>query len=375
MELQTLVDYLIKDDTFKGIITNRFAQFGIPEQRAYLGATLFPEKTDIPITNQFRESFIRYRSPIANASTRYSPPQFKGGTLVGSMLIELTESDIASEFDAGEYDTLINLLVTVPNNAPVEDVPEQALLIVLNWFDKTITRPLVEYNEKMIWDCLVDAQVVGKGDNGFQITIDYLNNSGQRVQAGGNWSDPTYDPFPDIIAMVTSMTDAGFKVSRLIASTKVATALQGNPKIAARIGILNITSSVVAGLPGYVSFDALNNLFAANSLPPIEKYDLQFQTQTGTGRFLKEDVLVMIPSTDRDVEILSPDAAVWQLNGTLGYVGVGRPTNRNENGRAFTVKYEDGKAAPVTATGWQTSLPVNMFPDGIRVITDVFNVL
>jgi hypothetical protein len=368
MELRQLVDMMLDNDEFVAIVNNPLAQFG-PKNRRYLGPSLLPEvrKTQ----NVYKETYIQYRSIIANAGTRYSPPQIKGNALIGSMTVELAESDIASDFTAQDYDTVLDLIAKLDGVTEISQVPPRAVTTLLRWVDITINRPLLEFNEYCRWQAIVDAEVQLRGDNNFSEDVLYSNPSGHRFAAGDSWSDDTYDPYDDIVAGYNKLIEKGYNVSRMITSNAVKMILLNNAKIKQRLGFLAIAGGSVVGLPGVASLDALNARLQSDGLPSIETYDLQYKTSTSTQYFLARDVFVMVATTDRDEDIDTGEDNVFTVTSTLGYVGIGRPANRATSGRATVVEYNDKKGAPVTAQGWQTSLPVITAPEAIVVITDI----
>lgn len=368
MELRQLVDQMLSGDMFTQIVNNPMAQFG-PTNRRYLGATLLPEENKT--SNAYKETYIQYRSNVANAGTRYSPPQMKGNSLIGSAFVELAESDIAAEFSSQDYDTIMDLIRALPDNTPLGNVPIQAMTLMIRWAEQMILSPLVEFNELCRWQAIVNAQVQLRGDNGFAENVAYSSPAGHRVNAGGQWTNTSYDPYADIQAGVTKLQDKGYNVSRMIAGLPVIQMLLRNPKIQSRMGMINIASGAVVGMPLTVTLRKLNNLLAEDGLPVIEQYDLQYRTQTGTGYFLPRNVFVMCATTGRDTEIDYGDAAPWMLPNTLGYTAIGRPANRPTPGRAVVIEYNDRKGAPVEGEAWQTSLPVITNPEGIFVINNI----
>lgn len=359
---------MIGSDMFTQIVNNPLSQFG-PEGRRYLGATLLPEETKT--NNTYKETYIQYRSNVANAGTRYSPPQMKGNALTGSMTVELAESDIAAEFSSQDYDTIVDMIKVLPETTPLSEVPVQAMVLMMRWAEQMLLTPLIEFNEMCRWQAIVDAQVQLRGDNGYQENVAYSNPSGHRVNAGGQWSNITYDPYADIQAGVQKLQDKGYTVSRMIAGLPVVQMLLRNPKIQARMGMISIASGGVTGMPMNVTLKRLNDLLAEDGLPVIEQYDLQYRTQTGTSYFLSRTSFVMCATTGRDTEIDFGDTAPWMLPNTLGYTAVGRPANRAGSGRATVVEYNDKKGAPVNGEAWQTSLPVITNPEAIYVIKNI----
>lgn len=368
MDLRTLVSSMLDANYFYDIVNNPMAQFG-PKNKRYLGATLLPEESKT--SNAYKETYIQYRSSVANAGTRYSPPQMKGNSLTGSMFVELAESDIAAEFSSQDYDTIMDLIKALPDNTPIGQVPIQAMTLMLRWAEQLILTPLLEFNEVCRWQAIVDAQVMLRGDNGFQENVAYSNPAGHRVNAADSWSDPTYDPYEDIQAGVTKLSDKGYTVSRMIAGLPVIQLLLRNPKVQARLGMISIASGAVVGMPTNTTLGRLNSLLADDNLPIIEQYDLKYRTQTSDSYFLDRASFVMCATTGRDSEIDYGDASPWMLPNVLGYTGIGRPANRDKPGRAVVVEYNDKKGAPVVGQAWQTSLPIIQNPEAIYVIKNI----
>ena len=210
-----------------------------------------------------------------------------------------------------------------------------------------------------------------KGDAGFSEDVAYSNPSGHRVAAGGTWSDDAYDPFDDILAGMEKLRDKGYTVARMIAGTPVINFLLANENMKQRLGMISIASGTVVGLSLSATLNKLNNFLEEEGMPRIEKYDLQYRTQTTTGYFLKRDVFVMVATTGRDEDLDLGDTDPFTLPNTLGYTGIGRPANRNTSGRAVVIEYNDKKGAPVTGQAWQTSLPIITNPEAIYIITTI----
>ena len=356
-DLKTLLRNASEDGTFATIARNRAAQFGVASRR-YLGATLLPER-EVP-KNIFRELGIKYRTIIANDGTRFSPVQKKSGELIGSMLVELGNSDIGREITSEEYDALLEFLNT---NQDMEAVAQ-----VIDWVDVVLNRALLEKNEKQRWEAIVSASVVRQGDNGYVETVSYPNPAGHRANAGGTWSSDAYDPFDDILAKADLLEGKGFTVNRIIASRNVISIMSGNDKVKARTGVATISAGgQIQATAGRASIDAINLALEKDGLPPIEKYDLQYRTQTGTGRFLPSNVFVMIGTTGRDEAIDLGDNEEL-LTDTLGYVAIGRAAGQATPGRVVRMEAFDNKPPRIEGEAWQTSLPVVTEPEAVGVI-------
>jgi hypothetical protein len=365
MDIAALVEQMNRDGAFKKIINNPLAQLGRKPKR-YLGAELLPEK-DVP-ANKYTEQGIKYRSIIANSGTRYGPSQLKGGVITGSFDVSLGESDIASQFTGPEYDTLLDLL----SRAGQGPAPQEAVRNLLQWVDVTVNVPLVELLEKQRWDAIVSAQVVRVGDNKYTETVNYSNPTGHRVAAGGVWSNNAYDPYTDIMNQMDFMVGKGYEVNRIFASRTVISKLAMNTLIRTRVGRISIASGTVLGLAGRASIDEINALFSQDGLPPIEEYNLTYNTDTSFGRFLPTTVFVMVGTTGRDVAIDLGTAEPIPLRDTLGYTAIGRAQGQTVPGRHLVdPRYYDTKPVRVECEGWQTAAPVITEPEAISVITGI----
>ena len=360
MDLFTLINNLRLDGTLQQIANNPLVQFGTPGRR-YIGAELLPEKT--VLENAYREENIKFRTVIANSGTRYSPVQKKGADMVGSMSVELAESDIGREFTGRDYDTFLSLF---GGGKTME-----AALSLLQWVDINLVRSLVELNEKQKWDAIINAQVVRTGNNNYTETIQYSDPSGHRANAGGTWSSNSYDPYTDIVAMVNLLASKGYTVSRIITRRPVVSILAANEKMRQRVGLTTLSPGVLAGLnPAFLSIDAVNGVLSKDGLPPIEEYNLMYRTQTGTGYFLDGNTMVFVCTTGR-TETIDLGDSVKEISDTLGYHAIGRPTGQPTTGKVIKLTPFDNKPPRIEGEGWQTALPVITEPEAIAVIKNI----
>lgn len=379
LDIRGLVERMIQDAAFATIINNPLAQFGVPS-RQYLGATILPEKP-VP-ENDFVEEAIQYRTIIANHGTRYSPVQIKQGAISGQMRVSLSHSDIGSQITGADYDALIRLIerTSGTQGVPGGNIDRPTMMAMQEmgqWSDLTLTRPLLETNEKMRWDAVVDASVTLTGNNGYTEVVAYPNPTGTRVAAGGTWSSNSYDPYADIMAGAEFLAGKGYTVNKMFTSTSVRSKLSLNTKITGRMGRINVQSNTLTNQPvGRAQLADLNNIFGSDGLPPLNLYDLQYRTSTGSGYFLKRDVFVMIATTGRDRSIdlgdLQPMPEPMIMNDTIGYLAVGRPAGQSGPGRVAAVRAIDNSKPPrIEGEGWQSSLPVVTDPEAIFVITGI----
>lgn len=353
MDIRTLIAEMNTNGAFTTIARTPLAQFGVPA-RQYLGATLLPER-EVP-ENAYREEAVRYRTIIANDGTRYSATQKKKGELVGSVLVELGNSDIKRELTAREYDALLSM--AVGNNSM------EATARIIRWSDTVLNRALLEKNELQRWQAIVGASVTRQGDNNYTETVIYSNPTGHRFNAASIWSNDANDPFVDIFNAADLLRAKGFTVNRIITSSNVVAILAKNAKVRAAVGQITYGPN---GSIGRAFTQSINNVLGANNLPPIEQYDLQYRTSTGSGYFLARNVFVLVATTGRDENIDLGDSQKL-LPDTVGYLAVGRPAGQANPGRVIRVEAFDNKPPRLEGEAWQTSLPVITEPESHVVI-------
>jgi hypothetical protein len=359
-DLYSLINSMRTDGTIATIARNPAAQFG-RTGRNYLGASLLPERT--VEENAYREESIRYRTVIANDGTRYSPTQLKQGDLVGSMLVELGESDIAREFTSRAYDALLRQL---GGNQSME-----AVASVTRWLDTTVNLALVEKNEAQRWQAIVDASVVRTGDNAYTETVSYSNPAGHRAAQAAAWSTDATDIFENIFTMADLLSSKGYTVNRMITSRNVLSIMGGNNTVKARTNrVIVNTSGQIQSTSGRATRDDINGALASDGLPTIETYDLQYRTQSGDEYFLKRDVFVLVATTGQDETIDFGDTEELFPN-TLGYLAIGRAAGQSAPGRVIRMEAKEDKPPRIEAEGWMTSLPVILNPEAIAVITGI----
>lgn len=359
MDIGQLIYQLTVDGAIDGIARNQTAQFGT-DSRRYIGATLLPER-NVP-DNSFREDSISYRTIIANASTRYSPPQKKGGALIGSFLVELGEQDIASEFTSRDYDALLAYL---RNGATMD-----AMYSLTNFLDTTINRALLELNEKDRWGAIINAQVSRVGDNKYAETVSYVDPANHRFSSAASWSTDTTDIMEEIWGVIDLFATKGFTISRIVSSRNVVSIMAGNDTIKSRAGKVTVSAGSLVANTGKVDLAALNQIFSEDGLPPIELYDLQYRTQSGTERFIPNDCMAFFCTTGRD-ETLDLGDTLEIVPDTIGYHAIGRSAGQASPGRVIRAEAYSNKPPRIEAEGWQTSLPVITEPEAIAVIKDI----
>ena len=358
-DIMAMLQELENEGVLDAVMRNPFAQFGTPENRL-LGPSLLPERADdVTSQNVYMEENIRYRSPIANAGTRYSPVQLKRGVLIGSFLVKLAESDIGSEFTGQQYDAFLRILGT---NRSME-----ATASFVRFIDASINLPLVHWNERARWQAIENCVVQLRGNNGYTEDVNYSNPSGHRVNAASVWSTDTNDPYTDIFAIKALAASKGYTISRIVTSQNVLSILAGNDKVAARTNRIVVSATgQIQGINSSLDTTELNRINANNGLPAFETYEAMYQTSTGSGRFMTNNSMWFFATTGQNAEIATqnPDAPRILPN-VLGYLGVGRPAGQSGPGRVVVSEFFRNKPPRIQNEGWQTTLPVIQDPEAI----------
>lgn len=361
-DLKSLIERLQADGTFANITNNPLAQFGAAARR-YVGAEILPER--LVEENSYTETNVKYRTVIANSNGRYSPPVKKGGVgLVGDMKVELGTSDIARELTGREFDAIVRL------TRRGDDIAAAAQ--AMGWVDTNIVRALLEYTEQQRWQAIVDGEVIRQGANGFSEPVAYPNPAGHRVAAGGDWTSDAYDPFDDILAMAQTLTDKGYRVTRIITSSAVIASMAKNENVAKRTGSLQVSASgTIEILAGFATRNAINNVMTASGLPALETYDLTYRDEDGSQtRFLANDAMVFVSETGQDETIVFNDA-VKVVPNIVGYSALGLPVGLGSPQRALFLAPQFDKPPRVEAQGWQETLPVITEPEALGVISGI----
>jgi hypothetical protein len=359
-DLLSLVSRMRDEGKFQQIARNPLAQFQAPRRR-YIGAELLPERR--VNENRYREEDVKFRTIVANDGTRYSPAQKKSGDLIGSVDVDLGNSDIAREITGREYDALITLLSRNDNI--------QAIARITQWADTVLNRALLEKSEKERWEAFVNAQVVRRGDNNYEELVNFSNPAGHRVVPSTPWSDDTYDPFADIFGMLDFLSSKGYQVGRIVTSRQSVSKMANNAKVQARAGRIIVASG--GGLQqslGRADLATINSLLQADGAPPMELYDLQYRTQTGSARFLPADAMTFFCLTGRDENIDTGDTGLT-IQDTLGYYAVGRAVGQSDSGRVINMMPKDDKPPRIEGEAYQTSFPVVLDPEAIGVIKGI----
>jgi hypothetical protein len=373
-DLKTTIERMNGEGYFDTLLSQPLSTWA-PEYKPLLGETILPS-VNVP-NNKYEETGIRYRSPVANDGTRYSPAQKKGSAIVGKMDVNLTDQDIAADFTSEDYDNALAVL-NVNGEATNTGNPEMmGVVAVTGWMGAFISRPLETKKEVMRWQAIQNAIVLLRGNNGYSKDIPLANPTGHRVNVGGTWSNNTYDPFDDIFAGMEFMAAKGYSIGRIITGRSVVFKMLNNAKVKAAIGgYINVDNGgALVGVSGRQTVAKLNDYLNQYNLPSIEVYDEQYlldsttpEDFTTTSRYyVDRDKLIMLATTGRDITIDRGDAEPVIHRNVLGYHGIGRPAGKSSPGIMMNSKYEGDKPPRFSSQAWQTTYPVPTDPEAMFV--------
>lgn len=367
MEISELVRELRDRGQFSSIATNVSAQFGTPTMR-FLGAQFLPERNTNDNSGAVNQ--MKARPLMANASTRHSPVQRKSSLIWGSYKWQLADNDVGEEFTADDYDAVLDLLRQ--SNRFGDRPSMEAATKVLNFVDNMINAPMLIRNEWDRWQAIVNASVTQHGSNAFVNTLTYPNPTGHRVTVGGTWSNNSYNPLTDMIAMVNFLKAKGYIVTRAVTGTDVVTILKNNQLLRQMGGMISIASGSVVGLPQMLDDVKLAALLQNNGIPPLEVYDDIYYTTTGSGYFFPRGTVVYFCRTQEPVVVDRGDLQPIVLPDAIGFTGIGRASGQSGAGRVIKVKVIDDEKPPrVKAEGWQVSAPVIEDPESVAVMSGI----
>lgn len=363
MDILTLLDDAQPDIDI--VVGNPLAMLG-PNEEPFLGLQLMPERR--VDENQFTEMRIAYKTFVANNGTRYSPVQLKGGLLSGSFDVKVISSDIGAQLLAQDYDAIIKIVKRYTGT----DLPMAAVAQLLKWVDKSLVQPLVVKDERMVWECLIDCLVQVEGDNGFDEPIAISNPAGHRV-ASGDWSDPDYDPIPDIYGRADKLREKGIRPRLQIAPSSKINQLLNHPKVIKQArGFITVENGALAAGENRLTIAALNAFMTENELPAVVRYDKTYNVQGAPSRhFLKRNVWAMVGETDQNEEVEIEEGDPLVIEQTLGYTAVGTNAGYTAPGRMQKLTAYDGKAPHIDGEAWQESFPVNQNPEAFTALTDI----
>lgn len=372
MDIATLLDKLNKENQIERVANNNVSQFGT-KAKPMPGAQLLPERR-VP-ENMYRESGIKFRTYVAQPSSRYSPVTFVEGALSSSFAVELGESDLGMTLDAKEFDTFRKQL----NSGSMESAARSLLDL-----GGRVTEGLQMRNEVWRWQALLDGRIVAKHGN-IQFEVEYAKPAGHRVEILGGtqaakdgWYNEQYDPFDDIFAMADMLKGKGYEIGDIWTTQEILTVILRNRAAQRRMGNVVINYNTEGGLTTYqgrVTQDKILEILRAEGLAirrGVQRVDGTYNTRRQTRRFFHSDAMLFTCLTGRKEEY--PDERGENgkpliIQDTLGYLGVGTPAAQDNPGRVLTYEAILNKKPPrIEVEGWQTSGPVILDPEALGVL-------
>lgn len=365
--IESLINQLEAENTLSTNANDPTLQFEAGQELLF--SRYLPEQT--VESNSFRDWGIKFRTQVANASTRYSPPQKKGNMLVGSVQVELSDSDAATELTMEAYESFLNILQ--------RNDSQQAIATLIRWFETGVSRALAILREVYRVQAIADGVVKRRGANGFTEDVYFPKPSGHRitvpsgtVAAPAGWYNPTYDILADLKAIKLFLIRKGLRIVDIITTEKIVNECLVPNNGIKQYGILTVQApggGTAVELQSRPEVQAMLSALAAIGIPAPKTYDLGYTDQLGWQPFMSQR-FVIICQTDRELQLeLSKDESPLVLVNTLGYTGIGKATGQLTPGVATDIKSYTGKDARLEATGWQTSFPVIQEPEAYAVFT------
>lgn len=155
-----------------------------------------------------------------------------------------------------------------------------------------MTRSVLARIEMLRGEALFNASLT-INENGVQQTVTFGRLGGHTVTAGTLWSTvATATPVADLRSWVQTYIDTnGVAPAFALTSTAVIGNLMRNAEIRA-------LATTVSGVPGLVTVDTVNAVFAAYGLPPLVAYDVNTRVAGTATRVTPVNKLVLMPPSD-----------------------------------------------------------------------------
>lgn len=386
MDFIELLQLIYDEGYFAMLALNPMLQFGTDEQPMML-AEYFPEV--LVEENAYTETDVRYRTKPAVDDTRYSPAVLNpGGTLVGSLKVELGSSSTADQMTGPQHDALVRILDT---RGDVEAIAQ-----AVGWVDTVLVRSHMQKNEVQRAQALCLNAVPRQGLNGYIETVNLVNIPNHRPEVAGGtvaspagWHSPTYDLLPDILAGKNMLNSKGYRVTSMMCRGFVGSLIRNNTKMGERSGrIIQDASTGNLRSVSSATYEVINQMFVDEGLPPLTLYDGGYPGLTGFQQYLDcaddRDFFIMIGASGRMWDMANSYTArvpalmnqaysaegteSIALNNTLGYYAVGRNVGMRDPGRTIHVEPQLKKPRGYYGEAYQTGFPVPTEPEAIYVI-------
>jgi len=371
-DIRALFDALEKQGKFQGALNNLLAQWG-PKNRNYVSAQFLPPR--LVDKNSDTIDRVNWRGVAAEDKTRHSAVVLvDSGEVFGSISYTLGDSGLGRQLTSSDYDGIVRYL---RNNLPL-----QAAGVAMGLFESMLVQGLVEHDELANCDAIVTGGLTRRGSNGYFEYQNGPNLTNHRIMAGHDFSDPAYNPWPDIEARIMVLTQKSFVKSgiRGITTDQVRTILEANPYTALRVGKGNLvtnTDGTVRTTPisGVVTDEDLDNAFKGLGVQVPVSHDLRVPTRTGERRAFEEGALAFIAATGQTEQVVYNQNAAdvpLQVDDTIGFSAIGVANAQTAPGRRSATRIFDNQSdARVEFEGWQTTGPIINIPEAISVIRGI----
>lgn len=363
-DINTLLLQLSDKGAFDGLANNPQLQFTADGQEL-LFSSLMPER--LVDRNEFKEDGIRFKTLMANDSTRYSPPVKRGNAILSSTVVSLADSDIAAELTMQAYESFIRTLTASPM---------QAVANLLRFFETGVAMPLAILREKYRADIFDKGYIERRGANDFYELVKVPEITGHRITVL-DWANPATSILGSLKSIKRMLNNKGYQITQMITTSDVVEDYMVTNNEIRQYGLMVINSAPGGGgqqtiaLPTMSEQQIVLSALAANSLPSPTVYDHGYDTLGGSDigykKFLNKKV-ILVCNSGRSQDMDMGDNTNLVLPNTLGYTAIGVTTGQLQPGVRTKVTNYDGKDARIEAYGWQTAFPVLQDPEAYVVI-------
>lgn len=371
LDIGTIIENLRDSDEFNETANDPRVQFVGP-RGPYLLATVLPEVPQD--SNKYdEEDFELLTEVIASDVDAYSPPVVKRGAERQVIFeVELGDSGVALQMSPKDYSNLVKM---IGRNASMQSMAD----VVMN-FNGSLINATTTYNEVNRAAALIDG-LVNRVVGNVTVPIAYPEATGQRQAVVAAWSTNTVDPMTDLFAVKEYATDLGYSgIARIISTQKVMNILTFNEIMMQRSGGV-ITLDNNTSFNRSPSESRVRGYLQSEGFPEVELYDLKYRDQDGSYRFIPDDCMIFIFTTQRPNEVAldiaeedgRPIIPAGQTGNTVGYVGIGTTAGHEDRGpgRFVQVVHHDEVRPYVRGGIVQKSLPVFTEPNGFKVFTGI----
>jgi|GEM_PF-7070243 len=363
--LGTLIEKLEDDREFITTLRHPLAQFG-SSNRQLLGATLLPDRNRELYENSFDDEDFEIRAIAGRDTTRYSPVDNQTKIKHRRVHIELGEMDSGSSLHASHIDALNRTLARQGQEAGTD--------MLVSMVDDLANGGLNDKKEIQRWEALVFAKIrIQLRDKQAQ-DIQLLDPTGHRFDAGGLWSDNAYNPFLDLFEMYRRAEEAGHPLRAAYCRGRIWALLQRNATVASKLGVLQVNNaSQLQSRESINSRSQIQLYLQSEGYPPLTVYNLDYHTPTGTGYFLRDDVIVGVGSTPKQYELTNlPEGSEDRiLYNRLGFFEIGTCAGQDSVGPVVDVSYHKKKPVGIEVEAYLTGVTNVQEDEAVFVIKNI----